>query len=101
VTPAVLVDSPYRLDEYGIDGVVIPSAGHTHGSLSVRLATGECIVGDLVMGMIPPHRAGLPMFAEDMEAVKKNIRMITEKKPAIIYAGHGGPFGCSQLEALL
>jgi hydroxyacylglutathione hydrolase len=101
VTPAIRVDAPYRLDAYGIDGIVIPSAGHTHGSLSILLADGECIVGDLVMGMFPPHRPGLPMFAEDMEAVKQNIRMITDAKPAIIYAGHGGPFSCSQLEALL
>jgi hydroxyacylglutathione hydrolase len=101
VTPAIRVDAPYRLDDYGIDGVVIPSSGHTRGSLSVILATGECIVGDLVMGMFPPHRPGLPMFAEDMDAVKKNIRMITDTKPVIIYPGHGGPFSCSQLEALL
>jgi hydroxyacylglutathione hydrolase len=101
VIPAIRVDTPYRLDAYGIDGVVIPSSGHTHGSLSLLLATGECIVGDLVMGMFPPGRPGLPMFAEDMDAVKKNIRMITDAKPAIIYSGHGGPFSCSQLEALL
>jgi glyoxylase-like metal-dependent hydrolase (beta-lactamase superfamily II) len=100
VTPSVLVNAPYRLDEYGIDGVVIPSAGHTHGSRSIHLATGECIVGDLVMGMFPAHRPGLPIFAENMGAVKENIRRITEMKPAIIYAGHGGPFSCSQLEAL-
>jgi hydroxyacylglutathione hydrolase len=101
VNPAVLADAPFRLDAYGIDGVVEPTHGHTRWSLSVRLATGEWIVGDLVMGMFPPGRAGLPLFAEDLEAVKQNIRMITDTKPAIIYAGHGGPFCCSQLEALL
>jgi hydroxyacylglutathione hydrolase len=101
VIPAIRIDTPFRLDAYGIDGVVIPSSGHTHGSLSLLLSTGECIVGDLVMGMFPPHWPGLPMFAEDMVAVKKSIREITGAKPAIIYAGHGGPFSCSQLEALL
>lgn len=101
VTPAVRVDAPFRLDEYGIDGVVIPSPGHTPGSLSVLLANGECIVGDLVMGMFPLRNPYLPLFAEDMVAVKESIRMITGTNPAIVYAGHGGPFGCSQLETLL
>lgn len=101
VTPAILVDAPFRLDAYGIDGMVEPTPGHTRGSVSVRLATGEWIVGDLVMGMFPPGRAGLPMFAEDVDAVKKNIRRIAEAKPAIIYTGHGGPFSNNQLEGLL
>lgn len=101
VTPAIRIDAPYRLDAYGIDGVVIPSPGHTHGSLSILLAGGECIVGDLVMGIFPPGRPGLPIFAEDTGAVKQGIRRITDTKPSIIYAGHGGPFDCSQLEGLL
>jgi glyoxylase-like metal-dependent hydrolase (beta-lactamase superfamily II) len=95
------VDAPYRLDTYGIDGVVIPSPGHTHGSLYVQLATGECIAGDLVMGMFPAPRPRLPIFAEDMEAARKNIRIVIDARPAIVYAGHGGPFTCGQLEALL
>jgi hydroxyacylglutathione hydrolase len=101
VTLKISVDAPYRLDAYGIDGVVIPSPGHTHGSLSVLLGTGECLVGDLVMGLFSPHRPRLPIFAEDPEAVKANIRRITDTKTLIIYTGHGGPFSCSQLKALL
>jgi len=101
VTPVIRVDAPYRLDGFGIDGAIIPTPGHTAGSLTVTLATGEYLVGDLVMGMFPTHRARLPVFAMDMDVVKKSIRIVTEKQPSIIYTGHGGPFSGADLEALI
>jgi len=100
IKPVIRVDAPYRLDAFGIDGEIIPTPGHTHGSVSVMLATGECIAGDLVMGMFPAHKPRLPVFAEDREAAKKSIRTVLDRKPAIIYTGHGRPFSCDQLEAL-
>ena len=100
-TKAVIrVDAPFPLDKFGIDGTVLLTPGHTAGSLSVALGTGEYIIGDLVMGMFPAHRAHLPHFAENMDAVKKSIRAVTERKPAIVYTGHGGPFTGADLEAL-
>jgi len=101
VTPVIQVDAPYRLDGFGIDGAIIPTPGHTAGSLTVTLATGEYLVGDLVMGMFPAHRARLPVFAGDMGAVKKSIRAVTSARPAIVYTGHGGPFTGADLEALI
>ncbi|MEN6396955.1 MAG: MBL fold metallo-hydrolase [Methanoregula sp.] len=101
IKPVICIDAPYRLDAFGIDGEVIPTPGHTRGSVSVLLATGECIAGDLVMGMFPAHKPRLPVFAEDIEGAKKSIRMLLDRKPASIYTGHGGSFSCDQLEALL
>ncbi|MFZ1126700.1 MBL fold metallo-hydrolase [Methanoregula sp.] len=101
VQPVIRIDAPYRLDAFGVNGTIIPTPGHTNGSLSVILATGECIAGDLVMGMFPAGRPRLPIFAEDPEAAKKSIRTIIGTKPEIIHTGHGGPFSCGQVEALL
>ena len=67
----------------------------------MQLATGEVIIGDLVMGMLPAHKPRLPLFAEDMDAAKKSIRATLAARPTVIYTGHGGPFTCDQLEALL
>lgn len=100
VTPVIRVDAPYRLDAFGIDGEIVLTPGHTPGSLSVILGTGEALIGDLVMG-IPAHRARLPVFAMDIDAVKKSIRIVTEKQPSIVYTGHGGPFTGADLEALI
>jgi glyoxylase-like metal-dependent hydrolase (beta-lactamase superfamily II) len=101
IKPVIRVDTPYRLDAFGTDGDVVPTPGHTRGSLSVQLATGEVIIGDLVMGMLPAHKPRLPLFAEDMDAAKKSLRTILDARPTVIYTGHGGPFTCDQLEALL
>ena len=57
VTPVIRIDTPYRLDAFGIDGTILPTPGHTRGSLSVSLATGECIAGDLINGTFLTHRA--------------------------------------------
>jgi len=101
VTPVIRIDAPYRLDVFGIDGTIIPTPGHTNGSLSVCLANGKCIAGDLVTGMFPPHRPRLPIFAEDPETARKSIRTLLDTRPETIYAGHGGPFSRDQVEALL
>ena len=80
---------------------MIPTRAIPRGSLSVILATGEVIIGDLVMGMFPAHKPRLPLFTEDMDAAKKSLRTILDSHPTIIYSGHGGPFTCDQLETLL
>ena len=101
MTPVIRIDAPYRLDSFGIDGAIHPTPGHTKGSISVSLASGECIAGDLVTGMFPPHRARLPVFAEDMAEAKTSIRALLATAPATVYAGHGGPFSGAGVEALL
>jgi glyoxylase-like metal-dependent hydrolase (beta-lactamase superfamily II) len=101
IKPVIQVDAPYRLDAFGTDGSVIPIPGHTRGSLSIQLTNGEVIIGDLVMGMLPAHKPQLPLFAENMDAAKKSLRTILDARPTVIYTGHGGPFTCDQLEALL
>jgi glyoxylase-like metal-dependent hydrolase (beta-lactamase superfamily II) len=101
IKPVIRVDAPYRLDAFGIDGEIIPTPGHTHGSVSVLLATGECIAGDLVMGMFPVHTPRLPVFAEDLEAAKTSIRTLLDRNPSVIYAGHGGPFSPGQVLELV
>ena len=47
VQPEILFEDEFTLDEYGIDGRVIHTPGHTAGSLSILLADGRAIVGDL------------------------------------------------------
>ena len=100
IVPGVRVSGPYRLDDFGIDGEVIPVPGHTPGSLAVRLATGEFIAGDLVMGIFMTRYPAFPIFAEDVVAVKESVRKMIALQPAVIYAGHGGPFTGSQLDSL-
>jgi glyoxylase-like metal-dependent hydrolase (beta-lactamase superfamily II) len=68
----VLGDEGMSLEEYGVSGRVICTPGHSMGSVSVLLETGDAFVGDLAMNSLPlRRRPGLPILAEDMEQVKE------------------------------
>jgi len=98
--PDIIIEGEMGLDEYGIDGRIIPTPGHTSGSVSIYLSSGEVIIGDLVMGMIRKSKPGLPMFADDMDEVMSSISTILKLSPKIIYATHGGPFSPESVENL-
>ncbi len=87
------------LEEYGIPGSVIWTPGHTHGSLSVLLDSGDAIVGDLAMNMFPLRLSpGLPIFAEDMSSVISSWELLIEKGARIVYPAHGKPFPVSVIQ---
>jgi hydroxyacylglutathione hydrolase len=86
-------DEEIPLAEYGIPGTVIPTPGHSWGSVSVLLESGEAFVGDLAMNM-PPLRfsPGLPIFGDDIELVKASWRILLDRGATMVYPGHGKPF---------
>jgi len=87
------------LDEYGIPGSVIWTPGHTPGSLSVLLRSGEAIVGDLAMNMFPLRLTpGLPIFAEDYGALIRSWEMLIEMGASTVYPAHGKPFPISVIK---
>jgi hydroxyacylglutathione hydrolase len=87
-------EEEWRLEDYGVSGRVIPTPGHTPGSVSVLLDSGEAIVGDMVIGdfLRLLCRPGLPIVAWDMERNRESIRRFLDLSPRIVYVGHGGPF---------
>jgi len=87
------------LEEYGIPGSVIWTPGHTSGSLSVLLHSGDALVGDLAMNMFPLRLSpGLPIFAEDMSAVMRSWKLLIDKGANMVYPAHGKPFPISVIE---
>lgn len=98
VEPDVLVDNELDLNPYGVGGKVIWTPGHTRGSVSVVLESGEAIVGDLVlpcyMAFGPP---AIAFWATSREDSLASIRRVLDLKPSIIMTSHGGPY---QPEAL-
>jgi hydroxyacylglutathione hydrolase len=98
VEPDNLVDEELDLKPYGVAGKVIWTPGHTRGSVSVMLESGEAIVGDLVlprfMSFGPPAIAFWAASREDSIA---SIRKVLDLRPSIILTSHGGPY---QPEAL-
>jgi hydroxyacylglutathione hydrolase len=81
------------LNEYGIDGKIVHTPGHTSGSISVLLDTGEAFVGCMAHDGFPfRFTPGLPIYAEDIQRVKESWRMLISKGARIVFPGHGNPF---------
>ena len=90
--PDILFTDILDLKPFGIQGMVVPTPGHTPGSVSVILENGDAIVGDLIMPSLPSGRPGLPFWADDVEEVKKSIRTVLSYNPRRILPAHGSPF---------
>jgi len=88
----VLRDDPFPLADYGVAGKVIPTPGHSLGSVSVLLESGEAFVGDMAMSGLPLRLTpGLPIFAEDLEKLKQSWGRVFDEGVKRIYPAHGGP----------
>jgi hydroxyacylglutathione hydrolase len=97
-----LGSEPLRLDDLGIPGVVMHTPGHSPGSVSVILDSGEAFVGDLAMNRMPLCRApSLPIFADDVEQVRTSWQRVLERPVRTIYPAHGRPFPVETMRKLL
>jgi len=89
----VLVEDELDLEQYGVRARVISTPGHTRGSLSVIVESGEAVVGDLVlpryMAFGPP---AIAFWAASREDSLASVRKVLALKPSVIHASHGGPF---------
>jgi hydroxyacylglutathione hydrolase len=105
--PAVQVDvtidnEGFSLKNYGIPGKVIYTPGHSSGSVSVILETGDAFVGDMAMNQFPMSiRPGLPIFAEDLPTLKESWRRLLDEGVKTIYPAHGKPFSADILRGLM
>lgn len=92
--PDVVFDAEFRLHDYGVAGTVLHTPGHTPGSVSVLLESGEAVVGDMVMGGLLGllHRPGPPVVAWDINSNRESLRRLLAFSPRIVYVTHGRPF---------
>jgi glyoxylase-like metal-dependent hydrolase (beta-lactamase superfamily II) len=89
----VLGDEPFPLGDFGIPGRILHTPGHSAGSVSVLLDTGEAFVGDLAMNKFPLRLTpGPPIFAEDPKAVVESWRLLLKAGARTVYPAHGKPF---------
>jgi glyoxylase-like metal-dependent hydrolase (beta-lactamase superfamily II) len=89
----VLGDDGLSLADYGIPGKIIHTPGHSLGSVSVLLETGDAFVGDLAMNGLPLRLSpGLPIFAEDLQKVKESWKLLLDQGAKTVYPAHWKPF---------
>lgn len=101
--PDILItDKPYPLTKYGIDGSIIHTPGHTFGSISVILDTGEAFVGCMAHNGFPFRRhPGLPIYAQDIDEIKRHWKILIEKGVKMVYPGHGKPFSIEVMKSAI
>ncbi|MDD1775956.1 MAG: MBL fold metallo-hydrolase [Candidatus Methanomethylicus sp.] len=89
VKAQVLVEEELDLKPFGLAGKAIHTPGHTRGSLSVILQSGEALVGDLLGGK--GGQPKLPFFIDDRAQLIQSIGRVLDLKPSVIYVSHGEP----------
>ena len=67
--------------------------GHTPGSVSVLLDSGEVFVGDLAFNRLPfTFRPAMPLYADNIDLVKESWKKLFNAGAKVVYPGHGKPF---------
>lgn len=95
----VLEDKEFSLESYGIQGRVLHTPGHSSGSVSLLLDTGDAFVGDLAMNGFPMRVGpGMPIFAENIRVLRESWRLLLERGARTIYPAHGKPFSADLLK---
>ena len=99
----IVMDSKeFSLEEYGIDGKVVHTPGHTPGSLSVLLDSGDAFVGCMAHNGLPFRlQPGFPIYAEDIEQLKKSWEILIRMGAKTVYPGHGNPFPIDIIQRIL
>ena len=94
-----VTDEGMSLEPFGISGKIMHTPGHSPGSLSILLDSGDAFVGDLAMNVFP-LRVGpcLPLFAEELPRLKSSMLKIVSCGARRIYPAHGPSFPVGLLE---
>ncbi len=96
--PTILVGDAFDLAGYGVAGRVLHTPGHTAGSVSVVLDSGEAFVGDACFNLpIVGARSVFPPFAVDVPALLRSWERLVGTGAQTFYPAHGRPFARERL----
>ncbi|MFZ3495961.1 MBL fold metallo-hydrolase [Streptomyces sp. 5.8] len=94
IDPGVLIRGETSLEDFGVAARIMPTPGHTAGSVSVLTDGGDLVAGDLVansfMGLIPGRPAN-PPFHDDPRQNLTSLRAMLALDPTRLHVGHGAP----------
>jgi glyoxylase-like metal-dependent hydrolase (beta-lactamase superfamily II) len=98
----VFTDNDFQLNDFGIDGKVIYTPGHTPGSVSVVLSNGDVFAGCMAQNSFPfTLRPQFQIYATDIEQLKKSWKKLFYNGARKIWPGHGNPFPVEKIMPLL
>lgn len=93
VEPHLLLNDGADLSEFGLEGKIVHTPGHTQSSISLVLENEIAFTGDLVMGKTiankqPSHGA----FADSLTDLYQSWLKILKAGAKVIFPAHGRPF---------
>ncbi|WP_405884530.1 MBL fold metallo-hydrolase [Streptomyces sp. NBC_01136] len=92
--PDVLIRGETHLSDFGVEARIMPTPGHTAGSVSVLTDDGDLVAGDLVatplMGFVKGRPAN-PPFHDDRLGNLASLREMLALGPTKLHVGHGTP----------
>ncbi|MEV4127250.1 MBL fold metallo-hydrolase [Nocardia sp. NPDC049707] len=97
--PQVIIDGPTALHDYGVAARILPSPGHTPGSVSVLTDDGDLIAADLIAGRFLGlfEAPANPPFHEDRLQNLASIDSMLEQGATTLYVGHGAPLDADRV----
>jgi glyoxylase-like metal-dependent hydrolase (beta-lactamase superfamily II) len=89
----LLGDEGLSLADYGIPGKILHTPGHSAGSVSVLLNTGEVFVGDLGMNRFPLRLSpGPAILGDEPDRISASWKLLLEHDITSVYPAHGKSF---------
>jgi hydroxyacylglutathione hydrolase len=82
-----LVDATFDLKDFGFNATIIPTPGHTIGSMSVVVDNEVAVVGDAMFGVF--SGSVLPPYAMDVKQMISGWRILLETDCSVFLPAHG------------
>ncbi len=100
--PDLVFQEGIALEPYGLRGRVLPTPGHTAGSISVVLANGEALIGDVLRGsLVWPNKAREHYFCNDPVTNQRSIVRLAREGLLRCHPGTFGSFPGTELGRFL
>lgn len=92
----VRVEDRFDLSGFGFDAYLLPTPGHSPGSISLILDGETAIVGDAMFGVLPC--SVFPPFADDARQLISSWGILLDTGCLLFMPGHGSPDSRGLLE---
>ncbi|MBW1641758.1 MAG: MBL fold metallo-hydrolase [Deltaproteobacteria bacterium] len=102
VQPDILINNNTSLEPYGFKADIIPTPGHSTGSLSIVTDSGCAFTGDLMVNYYPfglgPY---FPPYGDDTDLIFKSWKKLLGMGVSTICPAHGKPFNANKLKKII
>lgn len=102
VQPDILINNNTSLEPYGFKADIIPTPGHSAGSLSIVTDSGCAFTGDLMVNYYPfglgPY---FPPYGDSVDLIFKSWEKLLGMGVSTICPAHGKPFNANKLKKII